>query len=583
MDSARLESIKNQVLKERQERIDMTYNEAILHHMKLIQQAPGSRNNLQYFFNILRDYGYLSMTGSDAGKTLIEDVRQLPKVKFVSGVKIPPFVNFDKYPLINDIFKEEMEKHLSTLPQYRGDLAVENEWEEKRKTLFDDGMELLKNGFDINATIHGHELIMKGPTAKTLDDAWVDYFYSAEDYLHDLYSCEKLFYFLSDPVFKQYASFPLAPQNDFNSFIQRIVAPRETYPREIHYRKVLSSEEQKEIYYRVKLKFPDHSSTALTYFYHHALAAETLQGFIIRICLAKSIELKSDPSAWRCITFLDDDIRTEIPMLCAGDIEYLVFMLGPRVSGWGIRKDRIEPTMFDYDGALFCSWKQYPSGEVLVRFDNFVNRADLRQLLDKREDDFTRLTFDEVYKKDGRDYFCQMASDSAMTLLRFAEPKTPDATDIMDTIRKLIAYEDLTITKERRIQYVTRGATKRKLDKGQYRIKDTLELEVEAPGAGHVVVLHYADRPEGISLFFPADPDHDTSVKKSGKKKISGTVSGPIGKHFLKVIWSSSPLINPATVSFDKPEGAIRELVITLTRLDKNEWRTKTYEYEVVK
>jgi len=125
------------------------------------------------------------------------------------------------------------------------------------------------------------------------------------------------------------------------------------------------------------------------------------------------------------------------------------------------------------------------------------------------------------------------------------------------------------------------GSTK---PKKRYAIGDSFTFCIPVISDGYLVILHY-DADEEIELIYPINSKTDGFLPEGKKEEISGKVTGPVGKQFFKVFWTSRKMLNTKNIDFknrDSIEGALNEYVESLKNLDPNDWCETVYEYEVV-
>ncbi len=419
MNIAEADNIKNKVLREMKQERQNEYLSTILEYIEFLRDDPDDPDNADYLLCILRDIGYLTMIGADIEESLLKNVRELfdfeipdDRLDFLSS-----FIDFDDLRFETERYIA-MDKRMTEPPRINEGLEKEELWEEIRRDLIDCGLELVFNGIDVMAVRYAYEFVFDKTQKHELGKKFLNAFFSkADEYLQYLYKYEKLFYPISDRIFRHLTDFVCMPKDDFCNLLQRIAARRESCVKENYYRRIISSEETEEIYYEVKQKFEEYPSTARVYFYKTALAAETLRAFILNICFAKNEAYFDNSGRRELLTFTDEKFDIDIPMIRAGEKLFGIYMLSPGVSGWGVRRDTIKSFLSNdpnFQGALFCSWKEYPTGELLVRFDNYKDRKQFEKLLESGKGDFIRLSCADICEQDQREEFLSLAVSSLM-------------------------------------------------------------------------------------------------------------------------------------------------------------------------
>ena len=129
---------------------------------------------------------------------------------------------------------------------------------------------------------------------------------------------------------------------------------------------------------------------------------------------------------------------------------------------------------------------------------------------------------------------------------------------------------------------VTRSTTD--YDTKQYSIGDSFVFCIPVVSDGYLVILHY-DEMDNVSLIFPLNTKDDAFVRKGSEKKISGKVTGPTGKQFFKVFWTTKNVLNTDNIDFKNEnsiENMISDYIDSLTELNESDWCETIYEYEVI-
>ena len=130
---------------------------------------------------------------------------------------------------------------------------------------------------------------------------------------------------------------------------------------------------------------------------------------------------------------------------------------------------------------------------------------------------------------------------------------------------------------------VTRSTTKN--DTKQFSIGDSFVFCISVVSDGYLVILHY-DEKDNVSLVFPSNNEDDAFVRKGSEKKISGKVTGPTGKQFLKVFWTNENIFNADNIDLINEksiENIINDYIDSVKELEDNDWCETIYEYEVIK
>ena len=413
------------------------YLSAIKEHCSQIENYPGESDNIECLFNILREMGYLLMYGFEPDDRLLNRVKMLfPVINENTAIFSPSFIDFISLEIEAYGYKELWHNHdvfIQIPPTLKEDPLVEEAWEKVFNYMKERGLELIVAGFDIFAVLYSNQMFFKD--IRSFDGwqkSWKIFLEKSDIFFNTLFNIEKKYFFhISDSVYQMICKYTEIkeiippPAANFINFIHSITKPRESYAADSAYRIVISPEEAEEIYFNISCNYNDDSQgLSKIYLYECALAEKVIKQFIIKKCLSEkaSDKTKLPPiSDWKLLSSSDDDFYSVLPMVKAGNKEYPVCVIPPRLKGFSIRNDLIKKSESSLNGVLFCSFKKYPSDEILVRFDNYVEKDRVFELLGntdavKEVQNVTKLSFDEVYKFDNRDEFLQEAAKAVMGL-----------------------------------------------------------------------------------------------------------------------------------------------------------------------
>lgn len=410
------------------------YLSIIEEHCSQIENHPGESDNIECLFNILRDMGYLLMYGSEPDSKLLNRVKKLfPAINENTAIFSPSFIDFISLEIEAEGYKELWHNHdvfIQTSPTLKEDPLIEEAWEKVFNYMRQRGLELITAGLDIFAVFYSNQIFFEDiRSSDGWQKSWKIFLEKSDIFFNTLFNIEeKYFFHVSDSVYKiicKYAEIKeIIPQPaaNFINFIRSISKPRESYAADSAYRIVVSPEEAEEIYFNISCNYNDDSSElSKIYLYECALAEKVIKQFIIKRCLSEkaSDKTKLPPiSDWKLLSSSDDEFYSVLPMVKAGNKEYPVCVIPPRLKGFSIRNDLLGSSL---NGVLFCSFKKYPSDEILVRFDNYIEKDRFFELLGntnavKGIQNVTKLSFDDVYKFDKREEFLQEAAEAVMGL-----------------------------------------------------------------------------------------------------------------------------------------------------------------------
>jgi len=396
--------------------------ENILNHKKFIRQEKAG--NVRYLYDILKDIGYLRMRNYGLSQKLMNEIKGLFCLSLPHNENNAPTLFFfeDLFDEI-DLYKNLMQ-NIEPVPNAGEKPEKEEIWESRWRDLKDCGLTLVFSGFDITAVMLGSKLLLADTRfSEEWKQTWKIFSDNANKYFRKLYKLKGQMPSIAERIHQELAEYNM-PDGEFFRFASEIAVIRESWSKNNHFRYILRPEEVNELYQKAKHIFQEYPPAARIYFFKNALAEETLKHFIQKGCISllQNDETIPTNSKWSLQSTLDGEPVEEaisvVPMLYAGKKEiYTVHMLGPRVSGWGVRSDRLKSLLFNdekYKGAFFCSWKEYPTEEILVRFDRFIPKARFIELV-KGAKDFIRLPVNTVLKeKDLREEALQQAANAVM-------------------------------------------------------------------------------------------------------------------------------------------------------------------------
>ena len=383
--------------------------EKTLIHKNFIKQNKKSTKTVRYLYDILKDIGYMKMQNYGLNESLINEIKPLFSLPIdFKNNSVPTLFSFDE--LFNELdLYTHLTNNIKTTPEAGKKPDEEEKWEDRWRDLKNSALQLVFSGFDITAVKQGWKLISNNTTfSKEWDSSWQLFSDNADKYIKELCSLKEEMAFISDRIHKEMSKYNM-PDDIFFNTVSEIVNIKENWAEQNHFRYILSSQQVNEFYEISKYKFKNFSSAAQIYFFKNALAETALKHFIYKGCLSLLTKDFTDKN-WTLMSTLDDDEpvqekTTVIPMVSVGNGArqeiYSVHMLGPKVSGWGMLKERLKLLFLDdkaYKGAFFCSWKEYPTEEILVRFDRFIPKSRFKKLI-KNKENFVRLSVDTVLQE----------------------------------------------------------------------------------------------------------------------------------------------------------------------------------------
>lgn len=416
--------------------------ENILNHKKFIQQDKESADNVRYLYDILKDIGYLRMRNYGLNENLMNEIKELFCLKLPHNENnAPTLFFFEDLSDEIDLYQNLMQ-NIESAPNAGEEPEKEEMWESRWRDLKDCGLKLVFSGFDITAVMLGSKLLLADTRfSEKWKQSWKIFSDNANNYLKKLYKLKGQMPSIAEKIHQELAEYNM-PDDEFFRFASESAGIRKSWPKDNHFRYILRPEEVNELYQKAKHIFQEYPPAARIYFFKNALAEETLKHFIQNGCIAllTNDETLQTNSKWSLQGTLDSEPVEEsisvVPMLYAGKKEkYSVHMLGPRVSGWGVRSDRLKSSFNDekYKGAFFCSWKEYPTEEILVRFDRFIPKARFIELLNGAKD-FIRLPINKVLKE--KDLREEALQEAAMAVLGLQSQSEINPIEIHERIKQ---------------------------------------------------------------------------------------------------------------------------------------------------
>jgi hypothetical protein len=123
-------------------------------------------------------------------------------------------------------------------------------------------------------------------------------------------------------------------------------------------------------------------------------------------------------------------------------------------------------------------------------------------------------------------------------------------------------------------------------DKNIYKMGTNINICIEMPPKrdGYLSVFHYNDK-HNLEMIFPSKKTDSTFIKASLEKIIKIKVSKPLGKHYIKAIWSSKQLLIPNQIAFNNPVAVtftMEDFLESILKLNNDEWMEFVEEFEVV-
>ncbi len=418
--------------------------------MDIIIQTPESPSNIEYLFNILREVGLTFITDGGFEAPLMEEIKKLFSLpQNESDRHAPSFVDFQELDKKLDNFLAGKKDIPSPPKPYGSDTEAESSWKVQWDRLSDLGISLITHGIKLKAVELGEKQLGKCEKNADWHAAWKKFIAKASSFNIRLSKSKDSFYFLSDHVFEQLVEYVHFPKGKFHDLLYHIASPRPDYAKIRQYRNIISAETVKEIFLYTKERCKTDLDTFRASLFEAALAQETVKIFLLNICSAAQKQASITKSG-TIFTNLEKGTDSQVPFIIAGDQLYSVHMTQPELSGWGVRKDSkamhtLKSKRYDFNGALFFTFKQYSNGEVMVSFDAYKDRNQFETLISQNNEDFVRLDAGAVCENDQCEQFLEKASNAVIgfkpTVAASSQEDVSHAhgtTSLVDKISKII-------------------------------------------------------------------------------------------------------------------------------------------------
>jgi len=180
--------------------------------------------------------------------------------------------------------------------------------------------------------------------------------------------------------------------------------------------------------------------------------------------------------------------------------------------------------------------------------------------------------------------FCSICSKEVLSIMKIEQELEEDMLEwankqpLIQRLKNLVSSLSLPVYGFAPDISATRAETAEE-EKAQYAIGESMVFCVPVISDGYLVILHY-DENGKIGMVFPTGSQDDTFVSGGGEKKISGKITGPSGKQYFKVIWTSQRLLDPKKINFHDDEDVEHSISKFLDALDEfgdGEWVETDY------
>lgn len=128
---------------------------------------------------------------------------------------------------------------------------------------------------------------------------------------------------------------------------------------------------------------------------------------------------------------------------------------------------------------------------------------------------------------------------------------------------------------------VMRGGEQEKVS---HVLGERVIIRMKPPKDGYLTVIHYDDE-HNLNLLFPHKATDETLIRAGKEKNIGIEAREPIGKHYIKAIWTSNQMIDPKKINFSKKSdiaSALEEFLSSLKELRSDEWMESLATFEII-
>lgn len=384
--------------------------------------------SLEFMFDIFQDTGYLLFYNQQLNSEYLNNINELfPLIKSHSKTQSLSLIDFNQLDMDASWYKKLWENHQEFIldsPTIEQDMIVDQAWEKVTDELKQNAIELLITGLDIQAVLYaGEQLFFNIPNSGAWQKEWHEFETSAKKYLSTLIHTigVKPFYYISDETYDLIKNFEEAYPVEFIQFLRRITTGFKFYAKYNGYRLLISPQESEEIFHMVSLNY-DESTQSITknYLYESALAEYALKNLITKQCFENAEESNlSKILTWKIKSTFDLESISLYPVICAGNNSYYVTVIPDGLKGFSVRNDLLPENDSQLKGVLFCSMKVFPSGEIGIRLDNYMQKSRFLDLIKKtpkinHSPHITKLSFGDVCNPDMRESFLENASKAVL-------------------------------------------------------------------------------------------------------------------------------------------------------------------------
>jgi hypothetical protein len=394
-----------------------------------------------YVFEILTLMGRQLLEGENVRSVFchrIEDV--LKKVGAGEENLLQPFWTMDEVEKNLAGFVKQS-KDLPEPPVWPNALKKEDAWEDLYFSMRYQGEDFLVQFIDIAALVVAHEKLglKKIPVWNSLWkvlDSWI------RSMVWSVLSDREQFSLLSEEIRQTTGKFELAAVDVAHpaiDLLKRLAdldggSTGKKLFRRIFRHEILPG-------FAEELKDSGQGKIPISYRLKARLGAMAVESILIEYAKAQAREHKILRQFWK---YMGKDTDEGFAFK-AGEKTYSIYMCNPDYPFFQIRADENAADTFpqknpDLGGALFCSWKFYPNGNVLVRFDGFKDRRwlekEFKKALESSETFLAPLSAESLLKEQ---------NDSRLAFLKEASSFIL-GNEIGSNLKKWLDAQDLMVT-----------------------------------------------------------------------------------------------------------------------------------------
>ena len=116
-----------------------------------------------------------------------------------------------------------------------------------------------------------------------------------------------------------------------------------------------------------------------------------------------------------------------------------------------------------------------------------------------------------------------------------------------------------------------------------YTIGDRIVINIQPDKDGYLTLFHYDDN--NLELLFPHSATDNTFVTNTKGKRIGIEAKEPLGKHYLRAIWTYNQIIDSERIDYSDETNilySVEYFINSLNELSSDEWMDSIVEFRVL-